>query len=597
MRFARLYALAILLGIFVWDGYLLYPFRPPYGGDVWIVALASGYEAQMVPLGVGTMVGFVALYLIVDIDLRMRKHTVNYGSAHRAWRSEAAPFLHHRSFFRLALFNRTSRGILSYDYKRRERDPYFLLSRFHKRIISLSQTQIESNVILTAPIGAGKTSRVIVPNLLREKGLRSLFIPDVKKELVRLTAGYLAQFYEIQVFDPTDPENSVGYNPLAHIRTYEDCQEFAACWVANTGQSKEDFWPNAAKMLLAATLMHLHVAEPNAPFSRVVDILCTSTFEQMKDLLQQSPAREVKSGTRSLFEYLSLNPKMVGSLMTDMATRLDLLKSETVKEVTATNEVSFKDMPERPIALFLSIPRRSAERFQPLSACFLLQMLTTWEECAEQSPHGRLPRGITCYMDEFPNLGYIPNFSGIISTTRHTGVGLVLIMQSFNQLDEKYGMPVRKTILTNCMTHLLLPGAGQEECTYYSERVGRTTVQTTTYSSRATSMWSTEYSMSQGETGRPLFTPDELRTMQENKMFMLHATSAPMILDTVPYFKDREVANRANMPRSTMNVTEEEEAQPEPSAPILLLPSPKEREMHPQSSTKEKPGKNENWLD
>ena len=366
-------------------------------------------------------------------------------------------------------------------------------------------------------------------------------IPDVKKELVRLTAGYLSQFYEIQVFDPTDPANSLGYNPLAHIRNYDDCQEFAACWVDNTGKSKqEDFWANAAKTLLAATLMHLHVAEPSAPFSRVADILCISTFEQMKNLLQHSPAREVRNGTYSLFDYLALNPKTLGSLMTEMATRFELLKSETVQQVTASNEVSFKQMPERPIALFLSIPRRSAERFQPLSACFLLQMLTTWEERAEQSPTGRLPRGITCYMDEFPNLGYIPNFSGIISTARHTGVGLVLIMQSFNQLDEKYGVSVRKTILTNCMTHLLLPGAGQEECTYYSERVGRTTVQTTTHSSRATGIWWTENSTTQGETGRPLFTPDELRTMQENNMFMMHATTAPMILDTLPYFKDRE---------------------------------------------------------
>jgi hypothetical protein len=160
------------------------------------------------------MVGLVALFLVVDIDLRKRSRTVNHGSAHHAHRNEAAPFLHHRRINRLALFNRARRSVPSSDHKSRERDPYFLLGRFHRKIISLSQKQIESNVVLTAPIGAGKTSRVIVPNLLREKGHRSLFIPDVKKELVRLTAGYLSQFYEIQIFDPTDPENLVGYNRL-----------------------------------------------------------------------------------------------------------------------------------------------------------------------------------------------------------------------------------------------------------------------------------------------------------------------------------------------------------------------------------------------
>jgi type IV secretion system protein VirD4 len=582
MPHRKLSAFVLLVCYLGWCFYWFAPFfqpllaHPPQKLTPWFTAFFQGYDQRLAPLWMGTLVSLGVLLVMAGIGLRLSKHTTNYGSAHRARRREASPFVHHRPLLRLSLFHPSLRDSVPYERRRAERDPYFLLGRSHHQPITLTQKQIESNVVLTAPIGAGKTSRVIVPNLLREQGHRSLFIPDVKKELVRLTAGYLSQCYEIQVFDPTDPGNSIGYNPLAHIRTYDDCQEFAACWVANTGQGKEDFWPNAAKMLLAATLMHLHVAEPTAPFSRVADILCTSSFEHMKDVLQHSLAREVRNGTNSLFEYLTLNSKLIGSLMTDIATRFELLKSETVRHVTTSNQVSFEQMPQRPIALFLSIPRRSAQRFQPLSACFLLQMFTAWEQYAEQTPAGRLPRGITCYMDEFPNLGYIPNFSGIISTARHTGVGLVLIMQSFNQLDEKYGVSVRKTILTNCMTHLLLPGAGQEECEYYSDRVGRTTVQTTSYSEKATGIWFKENSTTQSETGRPLFTPDELRTMHEDTMFLLYATAAPLLLDTLPYFKDRAVAYRATMPRTTTKGTEEE-TQPASANPptIPLLPPPK----------------------
>ena len=131
----------------------------------------------MQPLFIGDMVGLCAMWLVLEIDARLRKHTVNHGSAHRARRSGAAPFLHHRPAFRLALFNRASRGILAYDHNIREHDPYFLLGRFQRKTITLSEKQIESNVVLTAPIGAGKTSRVIVPNLLREQGHRSLSYP------------------------------------------------------------------------------------------------------------------------------------------------------------------------------------------------------------------------------------------------------------------------------------------------------------------------------------------------------------------------------------------------------------------------------------
>ncbi len=84
MRYARLYALAIILGIFLWDGYWLYPFRPPYGGQSWVIALAKGFEVQRQPLFIGDMVGLCALRLVIEIDLRLRRRTVNHGSAHRA---------------------------------------------------------------------------------------------------------------------------------------------------------------------------------------------------------------------------------------------------------------------------------------------------------------------------------------------------------------------------------------------------------------------------------------------------------------------------------------------------------------------------------
>ena len=63
-------------------------------------------------------------------------------------------------------------------------------------------------------------------------------------------------------------------------------------------------------------------------------------------------------------------------------------------------------------------------------------------------------------------------------------------------------------LLTNCGTHLLLAGAGLEETQYYSSRVGDTTVQQTTHSTRATSLFATEHTWSTTEARRRLFTVD-----------------------------------------------------------------------------------------
>jgi len=251
----------------------------------------------------------------------------------------------------------------------------------------------------------------------------------------------------------------------------------------------------------------------------------------------------------ALFDYLDKNPKLVGSLMADTGTRFQLLVSDQVRAVTAHNDIDFRAMAERPVALYLSIPRRYQERYQPLLACFMMQAFSAWEERAEEEPDGRLPRRIMCYLDEFAQLGYISNFSSYISTARHSGVGMLMVLQSFSQVVQKYGRNVLDNILVNTVTHLLLPGAGLEETEYYSKRIGNTTVRTETHSTSGSGVEARD-SWTQGETGRRLMTPDELRTMPEDNMLMVSLRVAPLVLRTKLYFQVRRLAQLAKLPFS-----------------------------------------------
>lgn len=482
------------------------------------------------------------------------------------------PRLPHIPFPRIGLLKQTTNGqgpVL---------EARLVLGAYRGRAISLSAEQQESNILAVAPIGAGKTSRVISLNVLREWGKRSLLIPDVKGELLGVTGGWVAQHHEVWVFDPVHPGRSTGYNPLAFINTFDDAQEYARCWVSNTGKSPEEFWLDAARDLMSWTMMHLRVAEPQAPFARVADILCRQTYPRLKSTLLNSPSQEIRELALPFFDYMDRHEKLIGALMVDLSTRYQLLVSQDVRAVTSRNQIDFAAMAERPIALYLSLPRRYAERYQPLFACMVMQMFASWETRAEASATGRLPRQIMCYMDEFANLGYIPNMSGYITTARHTGVGMLLAIQNFAQLDEKYGRAVRESILANTKTHLLLPGAGLEETEYYSRRVGNATVRTETHSTSGAGLDERE-TWTQGETGRRLMTPDELRTLAVDEMLMINATAAPMILRTTPYYQDREVKQRANLPFSHTRAPQEPSAStqtsPDLPTPTSGQPSPK----------------------
>ena len=501
-----------------------------------------------------------ALLLTGEIEKRTRKRTT-HGSAHHATRREARPYMHHARHFPHFGVQR------ALQIQSTTPESHLILGKYLGAVISLNEEQQASNVLLTAPIGKGKSARVVIPNLCLERGNRSLLISDVKGELERKTAGIVSQYHEVWVFAPSNAQQSEGYNPLAYIRTFEDAKVFATCWVANTGKSDDEFWPNAAIRLMTATMLHLRAAEPGAPFSRLADILVYSKYEQMKRTLTTSSSAKVREEAIPFFDYMDRNPKLIGTLMVDTSARFGVLGSDEMRVATARNDIDFRAMAERPIALYLSIPARYQNLYQPLLACFMLQAFTTWEERAEAEPTGQLPRRIMCYLDEFANLGYISNLSSYISTARHTGVGLLIVLQDFSQIVEKYGRSMLENILGNTVTQLLLPGAGKEETEYYSARIGNTTVQTETHNTRGGRgfLGERDDSWTQGETGRRLMTPDEIRTMPAENMLMLGSSSAPMVLKTRLYFEDRAMMRLANLPFHPVRIYQEPPAAPQPT--------------------------------
>ena len=522
-------------------------------------------------------VGLLALGLaFMALMYPSKKTTTAHGSAHFATNEEL------KTYGTLATTPRKEQKTISKALTMGTPPPSKMhLGRYQKKLIALDERMQESHVFLLAPTGVGKTSRIIIPALLREYGSRSLFINDTKGELVEMTIGHLAQYHQCFVFAPTQPRTSHHYNPLTHVHDMNDAEALANCLIDNTGTSREEFWNSAPKLLVASTVLHLRTAEPNAPFSRLIDLLCGTTVENFEKLFRRSPSPLVKKVATAFFEHLQKNDRLAGSIMVEMLTRFFFFNNPDVREVTSSNDLNFTRMVDSPTVLFLSIPEDEAQRLEPLSACLIMQMMSSMIRRATTSPGRRLPRDFAFYLDEFCNAGIIPKFTKYISTVRSRGIAFILAVQDFGQLRETYGENGRETILANCTTQIVFPGCGLQETRYYSEKLGKTTVRTFSQSERGDSDWLSPQTRTytQGETHRDLLTPDELRTMQDGTLLVFISKYHPLLVQNTAYYQDPELLAAVRLPStplaSRVTVT------PVPSAP----PAPKTAAAGPTPKT------------
>ncbi|MGH2409437.1 MAG: type IV secretory system conjugative DNA transfer family protein, partial [Chloroflexota bacterium] len=140
------------------------------------------------------------------------------------------------------------------------------LGQVGRQPVALPEAEVYEHVLVCGPPGSGKSSGLILPNILAERGARSLVIVDPKSDLLALSRDAVSRHSEVWVVNFLDPDHSHGYNPLALVSDYLSAEAFADCWITNTGRSaKEPFWDNAAKQLIVAAVLHLRAEKRGSP--------------------------------------------------------------------------------------------------------------------------------------------------------------------------------------------------------------------------------------------------------------------------------------------------------------------------------------------
>ena len=396
--------------------------------------------------------------------------------------------------------------------------------------------------------GSGKSASYSIPNAYQMLG--SYVFTDPKGELYDKTAGFLKQNgYEIKVLNLVNPNNSDGYNPLAHISSELDVDVIANTIVKgqkSEGGSNDPYWDDMAEMLLKALIYYLIAARPEeeqnlASCAEMVRAANSNGGSNLlTELINQLP---YDHPARMYYKSIEIAPeKTYGSILSSLQSKLGKFDSKEIAEVTSTDTIKFSDIGTKKTALYV-ISSDTHTAYDFLLTIFFAQMIQQLYNYADENG-GRLKIPVFFILDEFANIGKIPDFDKKISTSRSRGISFSVILQNLDQLEAVYEKS-HETIMGNCDTHVFLGSNSFKTVEYFSKALGEKTIKRDSKSvNRDKDGKKTGTSDSDQIMGRALMTPDELRRMDNDLCIIYEKGIKPVKARKYYYFESNTMSKK-----------------------------------------------------
>lgn len=352
------------------------------------------------------------------------------------------------------------------------------------------------NILCIGGSGTGKSRFFVMPNLVRDAG--SVLVTDPKGELLATCREDLeASGHRIAVLNLIDFGASDGFNPLAYLRPGhepEDIALLAKTIIANTDPpqkpSGEPFWERAEEGLMNALISMVVATYPpeRQHLGEVMDLLGQMTpdtsdhspvgalFAAARDLPAEERSELLSYAVAQFQVFRQSVDKTASGILVTTGARLAPLHIPGIRRLVTRDTIGLDRVGLEKTAVFAVIPD-SNKQFAWLSAMLFSAFFQRSVWLADQQPGGMLPVPVTCWLDEFANIGRISDFDVTISTVRSRGISAIPIVQALGQGKTLY-KDTWATIMGNCDTVLFLGSQDAETRKWASEALGRETIRT-----------------------------------------------------------------------------------------------------------------------
>ena len=509
-------------------------FRLAPGADLSakLLAIGEGFTAAFSRMGLSfhptdLLIGIAgALVLRLAVYMRSKnakkyRHGVEYGSARWGTAADIAPYID-PDFFQNIPMTMTERLTMA----SRPKQPKYARNK---------------NILVIGGSGSGKTRFFCKPSLLQAHS--SYVVTDPKGTLLPEVGTFLRRKkYRIKCLNLINFKKSMKYNPLAYIRSEKDILKLVNALIMNTKgegeKSGEDFWVKAERLYYTALIGYIWYEAPEKE----------KNFITLLDLINASEAREDDEGYQSpvdlLFAQLEEKDpdhfavkqyrkfkmaagKTLKSILISCGARLAPFDIKELRDLMETDELELDTLGDSKSALFVIISDTDST-FNFVAALMYSQLFNLLCDKADDFYGGRLPVHVRLILDEFANIGQIPNFDKLIATIRSREISASIILQSQSQLKAIY-KDNADTIVGNCDSTLFLGGKEKSTLKEISELLGKETIDSYNQSENRGSQIS--HGLSYQKLGKELMTQDELAVMDGGKCIFMLRGVRPFLSD------------------------------------------------------------------
>ena len=484
----------------------------------------------------------LAVYLKAK-NAKKDRRGVEYGSARWGRPEDIAPYIDPVPDWNIPLTRTESLTMTS-----RPKDP---------------KTARNKNILVIGGSGSGKTRFFVKPSLLQMHS--SYVVTDPKGQLLRETGKLLAhggpkrdengkpvrdkhgkvvyEPYRIKVLNTINFSKSMKYNPLAYVRSEKDILKLVNVIIANTKgdgeKSSEDFWIKAERLLYCALIGYIwYEAEPEEKnFITLLELInaCEAreddeTYKSPVDILfdELAQAQPEHFAVKQYVKFKMAAGKTLKSILVSCGARLSPFDIKELRDIMTEDELELDTMGDRKTALFL-IMSDTDTTFNFVIAMLQSQLFNLLCDKADDFYNGRLPVHVRCLLDEFANIGQIPNFDKLIATIRSREISASIILQSQSQLKTIY-KDAADTIVGNCDVTLFLGGKEKSTLKEISELLGKETIDSLSQSENRGAQ--TSHGLSYQKLGKELMTQDEIAVMDGGKCIL-------QLRGVRPFFSDK----------------------------------------------------------